>query len=281
MKIGDDFSMDKVWDIYEKHIRTFRGIDVTKNKNVSYSNSDIDYYLLEEQDIMYFEDIDPDFRDIPEATQTKQLEYTKWFKQEYPEEFQYLGWISLYNKGRAFIEVAIKEVLPRIKEVTAIQERKTINNGQGDMLTIISDFRCVMSGKTINEDPQIDCPIILENRDYTILADNKTSSVKYPKDKVETSPQLATYNEFFDNELCAYFVFVKKIPKSKKITWQILINTIPEELTESVFEGYQIGLDNMKKKIYEKNDKACYAYGRQCEYYSICKHGEMGVLFKK
>lgn len=281
MMVGDDFSMDKVWDIYEKYIRDFRGVDVTKNPNVAYSNSDIDYYLLEEQDIIYFEAIDEDFRNIPGETQAKQLEYTKWFKEEHPEEFQYLGWISLYNKGREFIKVAIDEVLPKIKEITAVQERKTIKNGEGDTLTIISDFRCIMSGKAINEDPQIVCPIVLEDRDYSVLADNKTSSTKYAKDKVETSPQLATYNEFFDNELCAYFVFVKKIPKSKKISWQILINTIPQELTDSVFEGYQEGLDNMKKKIYEKNPKACYAYGRQCEYYSMCKHGKMGVLYKR
>lgn len=278
--------MDKLWTIYAELIKQNDGVDVTNNANVQYTKKDIDYYLMSEQDIAYFCNIDPDFHIVPTLPKTSktgksQTEYTKWFKSEFPEHYPSLGWMSLHNKGKLMVETFLADILPLIKGVVSVQNREDIDNGEGDTLTIIADFICTLDGNLVNNSDLIHCPTILEDRDYVVLVDNKTTSMKYKDDSVCTSAQLATYDEFFDNELCAYIALEKEIRKDKKIRWQFVVDRIPTKFQEEIFDNFQEGLYNMKQEVYEKNTESCYSYGRRCDYYSLCHHGDMGNLKKR
>ena len=157
-KDGKTIDQKTLWDTYLSLIQKYDDIDVVKNMDVNYSLSDVDYYLMEDQDIRYFSAIDPDFHKIPSAKADDQKEYTKWFRENFPEDFQYMAWVSLFNKGRAMIHCFLDDILPLIKEVTSVQDMEYIDNGEGDVLTIIADFRCILDGKVVNENALIQCP---------------------------------------------------------------------------------------------------------------------------
>ena len=257
---GVPYTMQQVYDCFSGYMHNWGQFEVKYNPDVVYSNNDIDYYLLTEEQIQHFCQIDPEFVNIVTATQKDQQAYTKWLRVNHPEEFGYLGWQSLYNKGILMLDTFKKEVLPKFKRIIDVQIHYIIDNGEGDELTVKMDF-------------------VAELHDGRIVVfDNKTSSKPYPNDAVVTSPQLATYLEFWDTTWAGYVVMEKKIRKDKKLRWQFMVEEIPKEFTKKVFDDMQEGLYNIKQEIYQRNTDACRNYGRLCEYYDLCHNNEMGNL---
>jgi hypothetical protein len=119
----------------------------------------------------------------------------------YPQEGRNINWRSLLYKGMLFIETYYKEVLPKIKEVIAIQELVSLKNEDGDEITGFLDL------------------IVKWTDGKTYLLDNKSSSVVYADDSAKTGQQLPLYyyivKEKYKLDGIGYIVLNKKINKNK------------------------------------------------------------------
>lgn len=112
-----------------------------------------------------------------------------------------LEWLTLYHKGLLFIEAYYNEVLPKIKEVIAVQESFSFPNSEGDEINGIIDL------------------IVKWEDGKTYLLDNKTSSYKYSKDDARESPQLSLYHyviaEKYKLDGIGFIVLNKNIKKNR------------------------------------------------------------------
>lgn len=194
-----------------------------------------------------------------------------FFKSEIPpEQFikgdnkgnQQRAWEHLNMMGIRILDTYIKEVLPLIKNVVEIQTRKTVTNDDGDEFTMILDAIVeLMDGRVV-------------------LLDHKTASKPYPKDAVETSVQLAAYNEHWPVPYAGYLVMEKKLV-NEAVVWNLLVGIIPDEKKEQVFQDIGTVMDGIKAGKFEKNEKSCFSYGKMCDYYLDCRHGNSKGLVKK
>lgn len=194
-----------------------------------------------------------------------------FFKSEIPEDQfeeddhdgnQVRSWTYLYNLGQQMIDTYIAEFLPLIKTVVEIQKRKQVKNENGDVFTLVLDCIVEFHGGKV------------------VLLDHKTAGKPYPKNSVVKSEQLAIYNEHYPVKYCGYAVFHKKL-KDGKVTWQLLVDEIPEEMKAKAYEGVQTALTGLESGEFPKNPKSCWAYGKKCDYYSACYFGNYGNLLKK
>lgn len=179
------------------------------------------------------------------------------------------SWCSLREKGKIFIYEYNKQVMPKIKNVIAVQPRKEVPNDSGDILTVIGDAIAEM----------------LDGR--TLALDNKTSAVKYTDDSVSKSPQLATQLEVFKDEYkldgAAFVVIPKTTRKIKEppVDIDIIEGDISEEMTASTFKSYEKALDGIKNNEFDKNEKSCISKYGKCVYYNFCKHNSSKGLAEK
>lgn len=148
------------------------------------------------------------------------------------EEGHYpLQWISLLKKGEIIINSFEQHLLPRIKKVIAVQDVIELKNKDGDEVT----------GK---------CDFVVEWEDGRILAvDLKTSGMRYDKESVKTSSQLAIYytalKEKYKLDACAYWVCLKNINKNKT-----------KRCTKCSFDGTGTGFQTCNNKISTKRCNA-------------------------
>jgi hypothetical protein len=158
------------------------------------------------------------------------------------------------------LNVFIKDILPKLKTILDVQVHYIIDNGEGDELTVKMDFVAELPDGRV------------------VVFDNKTSGTKYSNDSVATSPQLATYLEFWDTKYAGYIVLEKKIRKDKVLRWQFIVDEIPDEFVKKVFDDIAEGIYNIEEENYERNTDSCWNYGAQCEYHSLCHYGKKGNL---
>ena len=191
-----------------------------------------------------------------------------FFKNEAPDELkdsidpenadhQELVWENIYKRGIACIDVYINEILPQFDEVISVQTPVEIGNGDGDSLVGVVDFIVKMKDGRV------------------VLMDNKTSSAKYPKNKVVKSQQLSLYLEQFPEiRYAGYCVVIKNPEREKGLTHQILIDEIPEETRADAFKRLEQALLDIKNKKFEPNYKSCMAFGKPCEFARLCKYND-------
>lgn len=196
----------------------------------------------------------------------------EFFKNEAPEELadslkpnnpehQELVWDNITKRGLACIDVYVKEVLPQFAEIVSVQTNVEIKNDQGDTLVGVVDFIAKMHDGRV------------------VLFDNKSASAKYPKNRVIQSQQLSLYLESYPEiKYAGYVVMIKNPEKEKGLTYQILIDEIPEETKQKSFDKVVSTLDNIKAEKFEKNEKSCWAFGRKCDYWALCKNNDSSGL---
>ena len=85
--------------------------------------------------------------------------------------------------------------------------------------------------------------------------------------------------EFCDATKAGYITLSKKIRKDKRIRWQFIVDDIPVEFTKKVFDDFANVLHDIKEEQFQPNFYSCFAWNRKCEYWDLCKNGEMGDLF--
>ena len=170
---------------------------------------------------------------------------------------QQLVWQTLHDRGLASIDVYIKEVLPLIDKVISVQNAGSIKDNDDEFVYIVDFVAKLKDGRTV-------------------LFDNKTSSAKYPRNKVLKSEQLSLYLESFPEiKYCGYIVLIKNPEKvAKQEAFQIIVDEIPEETRQMAFDKLENALHNIKAEIFEPNLKSCGLYGKQCEYANLCKFND-------
>jgi len=194
------------------------------------------------------------------------IEHYSSLKDELLQEFNILANESLLNKGKLILDAYQAQVMPQIERVYSIQEKVSLPNDEGDEIVGYIDFICSF----------IDEP----NVQY--ICDNKTSSKNYKSDSVTTSEQLATYCDYKLLNKAAYIV-VNKTMKRKEpyIGIQIIRDTIPDSMFESVFDTYGKALYTIRQEDYGKNfNSGCFFFGRKCSYYNFCRSGDTTGLVK-
>lgn len=191
-----------------------------------------------------------------------------FFKSELPAEMQEsfdpkdpdtweVVWDNIVRRGLACLEVYVKEIVPQIKRVVSVQNQGIISNDEGHEFKYVLDFICEMQDGRV------------------VLMDNKTSSAKYPKNSVQKSQQLSLYLEQFpDIKYAGYCVLIKNPEKEKGLTYQVIIDEIPEETRVNSFKKLDETLNKVASNEFPPNFKSCFKFGKPCEYSNLCQFGD-------
>ena len=169
------------------------------------------------------------------------------------------NWVSLRRKGMMILDAYEEQIMPRIKEVIAVQKYVSLKNDHGDSFVGWIDFICRW------EDDKI------------YIVDNKTTSIKYKEDSVSNSPQLATYFEGTVEEVnpdgAMYIAIPKKFRKRKKplIPIDVITGNIGEELINKTFEEYDNTLHGIKMGHFPCTGCRENVFG--CPYKNYCESG--------
>jgi hypothetical protein len=258
---------------------TYSGQVVEDNPNTYYFTADFSINLMSAAELENL-GINPE---IKMWSQIEQNEFRKKIKKERLDLHNKICYLSSYKKGLLFIDHYRLYMMPQFKDIVAVQDEMYVVNDEGDELKFITDFTAIMSGKTILSD-QVYVPPDVEidpNEDYLVVVDNKTSSMNYTKMSVRESPQLSLYSNYYNTDLACYAVLQKKINKKLQINHQIIVDKIIPNFQSEVFDNMAKNMDNIKAGIFEKNENSCFNYGRRCEYFDLCKHNEIGKLYRK
>lgn len=179
--------------------------------------------------------------------------------------YNYMSWLSLVEKGKLMLQAYKNDVMPQIHRVYDIQKSISIKNDDGDEISGLIDFTASFT----------DAP------DVKYIVDNKTSSKPYTADSVQTSQQLSTYCHAEDTTKAAYVVVEKKLFKrAPTIRTSIIKDTIPESTFVKTFDNFEKVCYDISASKFKKNEDACFAYGKMCEYYQICKYDSTEGLVK-
>ena len=214
------------------------------------------------------------------------------------------NWLCLNRKGLVMLKAYSEQVLPKIKEVLAVQKSVEIENDSGDRLVGFID-------------------LIVETVDgKRYVLDNKTSSIQYDPNSPQRSQQLILYYHITKEEYkldgVGFVVMYKHILKNKKKTcsvcgnngtgkrhktcdaehkehagrcngdWEevinpdarieFIVNTVPEAAENLVMETFDEANNGIKNKMFGPNLQACHTGSIYCDYYNYCWTGNSDDL---
>lgn len=217
-----------------------------------------------------------------------------------------MNWACLREKGLIMIDSYNKKVMPKVKNVLAVQHKFKLQNDDGDEIVAVADM-------------------VVEWFDGRILLlDNKTSARMYEDDQATRSQQLIIYyhklkEDFNLTNQVGFIVMNKNILKNKKKTcsvcnfdgsggrahtcnqmngkircngaWieeidpecfiQEIINPISEVAEELVLSSFDQANQGIKNEYYYKNLSACKQGALICPFYRVCwKNDYSGVVDK-
>ncbi len=171
--------------------------------------------------------------------------------------------LCLIRKGHILIDEYMTQVIPKIEKVYEVQKAISLKNELGDEFTGIIDFIAKIDGKIW-------------------IIDNKSSSIKYAKDAVGESGQLATYFEAMKDEYelsgALFIVIPKNIRKKKKpvVDIEFVYGAIPETLIEKTFQDYENVLSGIKTGEFpcsRSQRDGCCSKPWGCSYRGLCESG--------
>lgn len=179
--------------------------DLPKNPNILYSKYDFDSDLLKKSDwrLLFKETENPIARRKEIEAKLSDIKFQQLPEQD-REFYNYSTWLSLKQKGAILLEAYHRDLLPKIKKVLEVQKEITLNDESGNKISGYVDLIVQMLDGEI------------------IVGDNKTSSIEYSEDSVETSAQLSQYKTMLNMEYgynikrAGYFVVSKKLEKDTK-----------------------------------------------------------------
>jgi hypothetical protein len=256
-------------DIFHKHMQLVehngKTVEVAKSPYADYYTSDFEPTLLTSEALSLLQNYAPDVSDVPAFMEAckNTIKAKRKLVQDDLALYNYVTWLTLFEKGLLMVEAYRTQVMPEIEEVFAIQKEITITNEFGDSITGKIDFIA-----SFNAEPGT-----------KYICDNKSSSKPYKANSVLESEQLATYCEAEGTTKAAYVVVEKKIYKKAPIIHtEIIKSDIPEATFAHTFAQYEGVLYSISTGVFEKNFKSCFEYGRMCSFYALCKHGNSDGL---
>ena len=171
--------------------------------------------------------------------------------------------LCLQRKGHILIDEYMAQVIPRIEKVYEVQKNISLKNELGDEFTGVIDFIAQIDGKIW-------------------IVDNKSSSIKYAKDAVGESGQLATYYEAlkdkYDLAGACFIVVPKNVRKKKlpRVEIEFVYGEIPETLIEKTFQDYEDVLSGIKLGEFScsrREREGCCSKPWPCSYRAYCESG--------
>lgn len=276
-------------------------VSVPKYTEIVYAEADYDAELLDENDFIKLEALRYELS-TPTLNYENILQEKKkigWdnLSVEKKQVFNYSNWLSLRHKGLIMLESYSKKILPRIKEVLAVQKETFLENDAGDKIVQYLDL------------------IVTWEDGRNILFDNKTSSRDYDNDQAARSPQLISYysgaKAQYKLDSVGFIVLKKNINKNKikicsscgfdgsrnknrtcnntigkkrcnapwKITidpecyMQVIINDVTATAENLVLDSFHEANEGIKKEHFYKNLSACKSGPIVCEFYNLCWFG--------
>jgi hypothetical protein len=198
-----------------------------------------------------------------------------YFKNEAPVGIEHIPddkkqtyvWEHLCKVGQAMLQTYYDEILPMFAEILSVQTRREIPNDVGDTLILITDFTARLHDGRV---------VVFDNKTTTDLKRN------YGPTSVAKSQQLAIYTEFEESKLAGYIALSKKLKDDGTASWTHVIDTVPEEQVEAAFNKVDTALRGIKSESFPPNEKACFSFGRKCEFYNLCKYNnDSGIIYTK
>lgn len=312
-------NLEEAKNIFDKAFR-FQPINneptyLPETDKIVYSYRDFDAELLTEEDYYEYDKVKEKLTgESPKTTLLSDFNYLQNMKKEkgldafsYVEKVLYnlANWLCLRRKGHVMLQSYTKKVLPKIKQVLAIQKRSTLTNEEGDEVTYILDLAVEWE----------------DGKRY--LLDNKTSAMEYDKDSAMKSQQLVLYYHAEKEELkldaVGFIVMYKTIMKNRvKICkkcnndgsgtrfktcnnilsdesrcngeWDekinpecdidIILNPVPSAIESLVIETFDEANNGIKKQTFGPNLNACGNDSFKCVYYEKCYYGKDEGLIK-
>ncbi len=184
---------------YHKFDRDKEAESLSDHILVRYSNKDYDERLLQDEDRLLLE-LKRKELNLPEGIDIIQVKKDKTYDGMSEEEvrlFNLANWLSLRNKIPYWLDEYKKVVIPRIKKIHSTQKKIELENSEGDTLIGFLDLDI----DYLHDDGKI----------YRVIADNKTSSIKYKSDSVALSQQLTLYSISEGINYAVYFVINKTL----------------------------------------------------------------------
>jgi hypothetical protein len=281
---------------------------------ITYAKSDFDPDLLKSEDYKKFSDKQYEYN----IHQDKSLEDAYAFLINQKEEVGFsnlsdnekkllnlANWLCLYRKGLIMLEGYNSKVLPKIKNVLAVQKQIELENQEQDRLVGYIDMILQMD----------------DGKRYVM--DNKTSTKEYELDSPSHSQQLILYYHATKDEYqldgAGFIVMYKLILKNKtkrcsvcnndgtgkrhkscdaeinskrcggewietinpEANIQIITNSIPQAAEDLVLETFDEANLGIKNETFSPNLQACVQGPIICEYYNKCWRGNDTDLIKK
>jgi hypothetical protein len=223
------------------------------------------------------------------------------FPEERHKALNLLNWLSLRRKAHLMLEAYVRDIVPTIQSVTAIQKQVELKSDCGSSL--IGYVDAVIRFKGDSEDT---------------VVDNKTSSSPYSEDQVKNSQQLSLYTYALGLKKAAYAVMQKNIRMNREKVcsvcsfestgthktcnntidgkrcggvWnetvkpqavtQLIIDSIEEQTQHVVIDNIAEVNDAIAAKVFPKNLSACKnIYGNPCPYINACWKNQTDYLEK-
>lgn len=186
------------------------GTYIPNSTKVVYSERDFDFDLLTQDDIKKIVELkvkngmgeSDDIKSNMEYLRSlKKEKGIKGFTFEEHQLYSFANWSALRQKGILMLKEYNENIIPKIKEVLAIQKSINITNGDGDTIIGYIDL------------------IVKWEDDKVYIMDNKTSTREYEPDSAMRSQQLILYYHATKEEYKAngvgFIVMSKVINKNK------------------------------------------------------------------
>lgn len=235
------------------------------------------------------------------ATYKKQAAFRQFKETEF-KYLNYCNWLSLLRKAAYILKAYETKVMPRIKNVIAVQKPIELKNEEGDAVTGVIDLVAEMDDGNV---------YVLDNK--------STSSMSYyEEDCVRTSSQLSLYALHEGVQRAGYIVYVKNLKRNKlkvcskcgnseysraktcdavvsgkrchgewdeKVNLEAEINIILDDINpkveDMVLDNFNVVNELIKKEVFFKNPSACTDfYGGKCPYFNYCHKDSMQDLEK-
>lgn len=285
--------------------------ELANTTKIEYLSSDFDSELLTE----------PDNQLLLKGTvfaSTKELHAHLKDKREDPEQslteeeklqWNYLNWISLYRKGKLLINAFMDFVDENVDHVYLTQPSIELADEDGDQVIGNADFVV-----KLKDHPY---PVVLDLKTSSKYYDK--NSVKESK---QLALYTMYFREFYPGMKKAGFVVLNKnIKKNREkickscghdssgtnfkdcpnivdgkrckgeftniiypeAKVQFVLDTVPEEMIESVVEGFNLTKGLIKTGQFVENRENCLRFGGKfkCAFYDLCHHGKMDGLISK
>lgn len=212
-----------------------------------------------------------------------------------------LNWLSMRRKAHLMLDAYVRDIVPKIESVTAVQKQVELKSDCGSSLI-----------------GYVDAIVRFKGEAEDTVVDNKTSSSPYSDDQVKNSQQLSLYTYALGLKKAAYAVMQKNIRMNREKvcsvcsfestgahktcnntiegkrcggTWnetvkpeavtQLIVDTIEEQTQHVVVDNIAEVNDAIAAKVFPKNLSACKnIYGNPCPYINACWKNQTDYLEK-